>query len=88
LTEVACATGSLQSPINLDTNIKVHDEFHDNDFDFKYETIDPPRQLKYNQGSDAFYFAINKEEQSNDSSIDMSSWMKTATINLFDKHIR
>ena len=44
--------------------------------------------MKFNQGSDYFYVDMSKSKQSNDSTIDMNNWMKTSTINLFDKHIQ
>ena len=41
--------GFLQTPINLDTDMPISEEFKDYDFDFRYNVIDPRKQTKYNQ---------------------------------------
>lgn len=78
--------GMQQSPINLDSNIKIIDNFQDKEFAFNYETINPLASYKFNQQIESFYFPLSKVKH-DDNDLSSFNYMSTATISLFDKHI-
>ena len=64
----------------------IKQDFEDTNFKFNYETIDPKHSYKFNQKSESFVFPLmNAKKPTNN--FKTFNYMKTATINLFDKHI-
>lgn len=72
--------GILQTPINLDTGIPIS-KFKDTPFDFKYNTIDPRKQVKFNQKGQQVQIVLESPNSP------MDNFMRTSTISLFEPKI-
>lgn len=73
--------GILQTPINLDTGMPINKTFKDVNFDFKYNTIDPSKQVKFNQKGQQVQVVLDSPNSP------MDNFMRTATISLFEPDI-
>ena len=75
--DVVC-DGIFQTPINLETDIPIS-QFKDYTFDFRYNTINPRKQVKFNQKGQQVQILLDSPKSP------MDNYMKTSTISLFDK---
>ena len=48
------------SPINLESDMPILEDFEDSDFKFNYETIDPKASYKFNQTIESYAFPLKK----------------------------
>lgn len=76
--------GAKQTPIDLDTNINISEDFIDDAFKFNYEVVDAKKSMKFNDAGDAFFFELNSNTDQEEKH---ESYFETKTISLFDKHI-
>ena len=74
------------SPINLESDMPILEDFEDSDFGFNYETIDPKASYKFNQTIESYAFPLKKTKKPGNAHKSFN-WMNTATIGLFDEHI-
>lgn len=77
-----CEFGFHQTPIDLQTDMKVKSDFQDEKFQFQYENIDPKTQLKFKEAGEQFQIVLKNEKGLYD------NYLQTATISLFDSHIK
>jgi len=62
--------------------MKVLEDFKDEKFQFKYENIDPSTQCKFKEAGEQFQVVLRNDKGPWD------NYMQTATISLFDSHIK
>jgi len=74
------------SPINLESNMPILEDFEDDVFKFNYETIDPKASYKFNQTIESYAFPLKKVKKPNNTH-NSFNYLQTSTIGLFDKHI-
>ena len=53
------------TPINLDSRMAIKQDFEDDLFKFRYETIDPKASYKFNQTIQSFFFPIKQAKKPN-----------------------
>lgn len=68
------------TPINLNTSIKVLDDYKDDCFKVKYAKINAKTQRKYKETGEQFQMVMEGKPEDN--------IMQTSTIGLFDRHIQ
>jgi hypothetical protein len=74
------------TPINIESNMAIKQDFEDTDFKFNYETIDPKASYKFNQSNESYWFPLKKNKKPSNEHKSFN-FFNTATIGLFDAHI-
>lgn len=74
-----CSFGKMQTPINLNTSLKVLQDYKDDCFNVKYKNIDASRQIMYKESGQQYQVVLEGKPEEN--------VMTTSTIGLFDRHI-
>ena len=74
-----CTFGKMQTPINLNTSLKVLQDYKDDCFNVKYKNIDASRQIMYKEAGQQYQVVFEGKPEEN--------VMTTSTIGLFDRHI-
>lgn len=75
-----CSFGKKGTPINLNTSIKVLDDYKDDCFQVKYADINAAKQRKYKESGQQWQMVMEGKPEDN--------CMVTSTIGLFDRHIK
>jgi hypothetical protein len=74
-----CSFGKLQTPINLNSSLKVLQDYKDDCFSVKYKNIDASTQIKFKEQGQQYQVVLQGKPEEN--------VMTTSTIGLFDRHI-